>query len=111
MAKKPHYAGSYHVDSRRVRDAAYADPSTRCWRCRKRLHECGPRGDGRHANGKTAHWTAGHVNDGEVGGALLPECSPCAASSGARYGNRLRGLRRRARKAQDDTQQPTSEPW
>jgi hypothetical protein len=37
-----------------------------------------------------AFWTAGHVNDGEVGGLVLHECSPCNFSRGARHGNDLR---------------------
>ena len=107
---KPHHSGTYHVQSKRVRDAAYRDPGTRCWRCRLTLDQCKP-----HRNGKPARWTAGHLIDGQVNGVLLPECSTCAATSGARYGNRLRGARRAARKAVSGQptppQRPTSFRW
>ena len=106
MAKPPHYQGDYHVRARQVRMAAYADPRTRCWRCNLTLAECKP-----HRNGKPARWTAGHLRDSDPTSPLLPECSPCAASSGARYGNRLRGARRASQKATGSTQQPTSFRW
>ena len=104
--KKPWHRGSYHVQSKRVRDAAYADPETRCWRCRLRLHECKP-----HHNGKPARWTAGHLIDSDPTSPLLPECSPCNKSAGASYGNRLRGARRAAQKAAGVTQTHTSARW
>lgn len=108
---KPHHLGSYPAESQRLRQAAWADPSTLCWRCKQPLATCGPNRNGRHRNGKPARWTAGHVTDGQVGGPLLPECSPCMASSGATYGNRLRGARRAALKAMSATQQHTSTRW
>lgn len=106
MAKKPWHAGTFHQQSAKVRAAAKADPFTRCWRCRNTIDQCKP-----HRNGKPAHWTAGHLNDSEIGGPLLPECSTCAASSGARYGNRLRGARSAARKATGAAQTDTSWRW
>lgn len=102
MVKPAHYRGSYHVAARKVREQAYADPTTRCWRCKLMLHECKP-----HKNGKPARWTAGHIIDSDPSSPLLPECSPCNKSAGARYGNALRRRRRGAR----GTQKPTSERW
>ena len=114
MARRPkpaHYRGPFHVQAMKVRDAANSDPTQRCWRCRQPIATCGPYRNGRHKNGKPAHWTAGHVIDGQTGGQLLPECSPCATSSGATYGNALRGARRARRKRQTANQQPTSTRW
>ena len=106
MAKPAHYRGSYHVRSRAVRQAAYANPDTRCWRCGLTLAECRP-----HRNGKPARWTAGHVLDSNPNSPLLPECSPCNKSAGASYGNRLRGARRARQKAAQATQRSTSARW
>ena len=75
--KPPHYRGSYDADAKRVRDAANADPYTRCWRCGRTLGEHPPT-----RTGKPAAWTAGHVRDGEVGGELRPEADVCNASRG-----------------------------
>lgn len=85
MPKPLHYCGDYHVRSRQVRNAAYADPTTRCWRCGHTLPNCKP-----HRNGTPARWTAGHVIDGDPTSPLLAECSPCNKSEGARYGNARR---------------------
>ena len=104
--KPAHYRGSYHVQARRVREAAYADPTTRCWRCRLTLPECKP-----HRNGKPARWTAGHLIDSDPTSPLLPECSPCNKSAGATYGNRLRGARRAALKATQTPPRHTSWRW
>lgn len=79
--KAPHHKGSYAADAKRVRDAANADPRTRCWRCGHTLGQCQP-----HRTGRPATWTAGHLNDGETGGLLLPECSTCNVRAGARLG-------------------------
>lgn len=81
--KGAHHRGSYHVQSRRVRQAAWADPSTRCWRCGRTLAEV-------RATKPRARWTAGHLVDGQAGGPLLPECEPCNKGRGAAMGNRLR---------------------
>lgn len=103
---KPWYAGDYQARARAIRMAAYADPRTRCWRCNLTLSECKP-----HRNGKPARWTAGHLRDSDPTSPLLPECSPCNKSAGARYGNRLRGARRAAWKAAGATQNHTSTRW
>lgn len=81
--KGAHHRGSYHVTSRRVRQAANADPTTRCWRCGLTLAE-------RRRTHPKARWTAGHVVDGQAGGTLLPECSPCNYGNGARLRHRKR---------------------
>jgi hypothetical protein len=79
---RAHYAGSYTRQARKVRAQAYADESTTCWRC----------GRTRAEHGKP--WTAGHLNDGQVGGPLAPECQTCNTSAGAKLGNaRRQGLR------------------
>jgi hypothetical protein len=83
MAKPAHRTGGYHVAARRVRDAANANPATRCWRCGRTLAQ-----HPNHRNGKPPKWTAGHVVDGEVAGRLLPEASTCNYQAGARLGNR-----------------------
>jgi hypothetical protein len=74
VANKAHHAGSFPKRSALVRRMAYADPSTRCWRCGRTLPEHGPR----------ARWTAGHVIDGQIDGELRPEASTCNYSAGAR---------------------------
>lgn len=90
MAKPAHYRGTYHVASARVRAAAYANPATRCRRCGHTLEEI-------RRTKPWARWQAGHVNDGEIGGHLQPECSPCNAAAGARLGNRRRAAARAVR--------------
>lgn len=87
--KPAHYRGSYHVDSKRVRDRANADPTTRCRRCGLTLAEI------RKVKPR-AKWTAGHVVDGQPGGVLRPECSPC----NYRAGQALAMARKRHRREQ-----------
>jgi hypothetical protein len=82
--KGPHHRGSYQVTAARVRAIANADPATTCWRCGLTLAEIRL-----HRNPK-ARWTAGHLNDGQVGGPLAPECSPCNYGAGATHGNNQR---------------------
>lgn len=86
--KAAHHRGTYQARAKRVTDAAYANPSTRCWRCRRTLAQVQQRKP-------RARWTAGHVIAGQVGGDLEPECSPCNYGHGARLGNRMRRLARR----------------
>ena len=78
-----HYSGAYQRHSARVRAYAYASPSTRCWRCGRTLDEV-------RLTKPRAEWHAGHVRDGEVGGQLLPECSPCNTTQGAMHGIKKR---------------------
>lgn len=79
--KPAHYKNGYDTRARQVREAAAANPGTLCWRCGKTLAQHPP-----HKNGKPARWQAGHVNQGEIGGLLLPEASTCNTGHGARLG-------------------------
>lgn len=79
--KPAHYRGDYHVRARHVRAAAYADPTTRCWRGGHTLAEA------RALWGTHVKWTAGHLVDGQEGGPLAPECSHCNYGAGARLRN------------------------
>ena len=47
------YRGSYHVQSRRMNQAAQADPTATCWRDGHTLAEHGP----------NAAWSCGHVDN------------------------------------------------
>ena len=80
MAKPPHHSGTYHVQARRIREQANANPDTRCWRCGKTMAEI-------RATKPQAKWTAGHLIAGQANGPMLPECSPCNYG----YGNGRRG--------------------
>ena len=77
---KAHRSGDYQRRSRLVRQAANADPSTKCWQCGMTQAEHG------------RPWTAGHVRDGDEGSPLLPECARCNYSRGATMGNRRRKI-------------------
>lgn len=80
--KPPHRLGTYHTQSRKVTAAARANPATRCWKCGQGIA-------GRyHKTGRPAWWCAGHVNPGQPGGVLLPECSLCSNAEGLAYRNR-----------------------
>lgn len=81
--KAAHHRGTHQVRAKAVTDAAYADPMTRCWRCRRTLAEV-------RATKPKAIWTAGHLVDGQVDGDLAAECSPCNYGRGAAMGNRRR---------------------
>lgn len=81
MPKAAHHRGTYHVQAARVRARAYANPSTRCWRCGATLTQI-------QARRPRARWTAGHLIDGQPGGTLLPECSPCNYGAGAKLRHR-----------------------
>ena len=83
--KGAHHRGTYHVESRRVRDAANADPTTKCWRCGLTLDAHAP-----HANGSRPRWQAGHVIDSDPTSPLAPEASTCNSSAGAAVGNMRR---------------------
>jgi len=79
--KKPHHMGSYHRRALRLRAAANANPATVCWRCGDPLLPDVPGKD---------RWTAGHLVDGQVGGALAPEHASCNYGAGAKAGNEAR---------------------
>jgi hypothetical protein len=89
---RAHYKGTYPRRAAAVRAAAYADPSTRCWRCGRTLAAHPP-----HTTGAAATWQAGHIVDGDSSQPLLPEASTCNTSAGATYGNTKR--------------EPTSRRW
>ena len=57
--KGAHHRGTYHVDSRKVREAANRNPNTRCWRCGLTLDQA------RTKWGPHVHWQAGHVRTGD----------------------------------------------
>lgn len=83
-----HYQGDYGRLSAKLRAAAYANPDTRCWRCRRTLAEV-------RQDHPRAKWTAGHVIQGLPGAPLAPECSPCASAEGAAITNAKRKGRQR----------------
>jgi hypothetical protein len=87
-AKAPHHSGTHQRRARIIVALANADSNTRCGR-----PECGlTRADHPPTTktGKPNRWTAGHVNDGEVNGALRPEMLTCNCSAGATLGNQRR---------------------
>lgn len=88
--KQPWHRGTYQQRSAKVRAAAYAQPATRCWRCRCTLAEIRTIGRGDGKPKPRAKWTAGHVIDSQVDGNLQPECSPCNFGAGAAMGNQRR---------------------
>lgn len=63
---------------------ANRNPEAKCGRCGKTKDRCGPNGDGKGANGRPIRWTAGHIVDGQVDGALRLECSYCNYAAGAK---------------------------
>jgi hypothetical protein len=78
---RSHYTGTYDTRAKRVRDAAYSDPSTRCWRCGLTLAEV-----------PGATWHAGHTVDGNSNFPLAPEHSTCNTAAGAKAGHRRKAL-------------------
>lgn len=72
-----HYSGPYEARAKLVRDAATANPLTKCWRCGLTLREVRAKFPRRRV-----FWTAGHTVDGDPHCALLAECSPCNFSAG-----------------------------
>lgn len=79
---RDHYSGDYPARARRVRQAAAANPATRCWRCDRTLdqHPPGP-------GGRPPRWTAGHTIDGDSSAPLAPEVDTCNFAAGARLRN------------------------
>ena len=68
-----------------IRAAAYADPSTTCWRCGLTLAEV-------QRTGKRVTWHSGHVIDGDARSPLRAEHSTCNQSAGATAGRVRAGL-------------------
>ena len=84
---RSHYRGSYTVRAKAVRDAANADPATRCRRCGLTLAEF----IAKHPDRKPA-WQAGHVIDHNQLSPLAAEHAWCNGSDGARKRNRVRTM-------------------
>jgi hypothetical protein len=78
---KPLYTGTYPRRAKSVRDAAWANPSTRCWRCKRTYPEAV-----RLWGKKAACWQAGHVVDGHPRSPLAPEHAKCNTAAGGRLG-------------------------
>lgn len=78
------------AEARLVKLRAEADPTTRCCNCGNTIDRCGPRGDGRNANGTPCTWDAGHPDGRWPTTELRAECSSCNRSRGAADGNRKR---------------------
>lgn len=89
MAGKPWHTGPFRASAAAVRQYAVTHPATRCWRCGLTIGEV-------RKHNPDAHWTAGHLVDGQVGGPLAPECSVCNYSAGGRLG-RARQLKQRVK--------------
>jgi hypothetical protein len=89
---RSHHQGDYSRRARLVRQAANANPLTKCWRCGRTLSQHPP-----HHTGKPPTWQAGHVIDHDPASPLAPEASTCNTSAGATYGNARR--------------EPRSEDW
>jgi len=77
MAGPHHRDPDYKKAARLIRDAAYRDPGTRCWRCRRTLAEV-------HTERPNAVWHAGHLVEGDNTGGLAAECSPCNLAASQR---------------------------
>lgn len=82
---RAHYAGTYRARARAIRQAANADPSTKCWRCGRTLAE-----HPATRRGNPPRWSAGHIIDSDPASPLAPEVLTCNASAGATYGNAKR---------------------
>ena len=82
---RSHYSGTFQKDARRVRKAAYDDPSTKCPTCGLTLEQA-------QVGARTpVTWDAGHMLDGVKGSPLIAQHSSCNRSAGARAGNAKRG--------------------
>jgi len=80
--KRAMYGGRYPARAKLVRDAAYANPGTRCWRCHLTLAE----GIARYGR-KGAQWQAGHVSP-VPGSVLRPEHAWCNWQEGRSRGGK-----------------------
>lgn len=75
---RSHYGWRHDQRAKQVRDAANANPLTRCWKCGLTLDQVRAKFPGRRVV-----WDAGHTIDGDPHCALLAECSPCNRGGGA----------------------------
>jgi hypothetical protein len=78
---KPLYRGTYARRSKAVREAAFRNPSTRCWRCGHTYAE-----GVRLYGAQGARWQAGHVADGNPLSPLAAEHAKCNLKAGGRRG-------------------------
>jgi hypothetical protein len=84
MANAAHHRDPlYRRMAAAVRAAAYANPSTTCWRCGLTLDEI-------RRTQPRATWDAGHIIDGDLSAGLRAECRRCNRSAGAAMGNSKR---------------------
>jgi hypothetical protein len=97
MPSPPHRRGPYRRLAKLVTDAAYADPTTRCWRCGLTLAQ-----HPRTRTGKVPTWDAGHLVDGDPNSPLLPEASVCNRRAGGQLGNDRRYAAQRAWRTSND---------
>lgn len=88
--KAAHHRGAHQVTAKRVTNAAYANPATRCASCHNTLDKCGPRGDGRNRNGTPCTWQGGHVVAGDSRYGYNAWCSYCQGVEGATLTNAKR---------------------
>lgn len=77
MRRAAHHGREHEVRAKRVCEAAYANPATRCWRCGLTLAEVRAKFPKRRVT-----WDAGHTIDGDRFCPLLAECSPCNRAAG-----------------------------
>jgi hypothetical protein len=75
---------THDVRAKRVRDAAYADSTTRCWRCGRTLAEVRAAFPRRRVT-----WMAGHLERTRWS-PLKAECSPCNLGDGQRITMEIR---------------------
>ena len=76
---RSHYQGDYPARAKALRDRAYANPATTCWRCGLTLAEFAARFPRRHAR-----WHADHVIAGDRLSPLAPSHASCNTEDGAR---------------------------
>ena len=89
-----HYRGGYQTRAKRVREAAYADPGSRCWRCGRTLAEEQARVDAGGGRRRRVRWQAGHTVDGNSAYPLAAEHDTCNRTAGANLANRRKAARR-----------------
>lgn len=82
---RPHHQGTYARRAKVVRNAAWADPTTTCWRCHLTLAQYAAL-----HGAQAAAWQAGHLRDSDRSSPLVAEHARCNASAGATLGNQLR---------------------
>ena len=82
---RAHYAGAYATRAARIRDAAYADPSTVCFSCGLTLAE-------KQKSNPAETWDAGHTVDGNSSFPLAAQHASCNRSAGARAGHKKQAL-------------------